>query len=79
MLALNWQWYLGEERGSQVPLESELRNTARRLLKDVVARQYASIGTGGLYAERWDDGTLRLSFVLTDWETSVDEVQENEG
>jgi hypothetical protein len=68
MQALNWNWATSNvENGT--PTISELRKTARHLLKDVadVTLGYSKIGTGGFYAQRDSEGCLTLSFTVEEW------------
>ena len=61
MIALGWKW--DNKYGTSVPDVRRLQTKARELLHAVAADSWY-IATGGLVAERDDDNTLRLSFVL---------------
>lgn len=79
MKALNWKWWgipLSENDG--IPLEADIRATARKLLKglpDVFLKDNYCTGTGGLQVNAWYENTeivlLELSFVVTDWRKGV--------
>ena len=70
MTALNWTWTDG------VPNEPELRQLARRLLKDISAKNVTQsefrryIATGGFRATKYYDGELELEFILSGWESA---------
>ena len=82
MTCLKWRW------GSEVPEESDLRASARKLLKETVEfalkqpfdhkdTEY-SIGAGGLKASAYkkNEGEVdlvRLTFVLSEWESYEEE------
>jgi len=62
MTFLNWTW-----SGEKVPTSYHLRDEARRLLNEIIKRPEPYIETGGFRAEK-DGKTLRLIFVLSEWE-----------
>lgn len=70
MNALNWIWSDGN-----VPTEPQLRQTARRLLKDVSTKNVNekdfkySISTGGFCATKYYDGELELQFIVSSWQS----------
>lgn len=67
MMAVGWEWY-SLEGSNRVPSEAELRQTARRLLRDLSEdKDYRGISTGGFDAQK-EDGFLSLRFVLADWD-----------
>ena len=63
MDALGWQW-ANDGYGAQVPHVRRLQARARELLDAVAQGQSWRMATGGLVAERADDGTLSLAFQL---------------
>ena len=69
MKLLEWKWYCPEYEGLCVPDLDTIKSQARKLLQDVLNRQCSSISTGGFRAERFDDNSLRLSFVVADWDS----------
>ena len=64
---LKWKWVSTEDG---IPSVSEIRQSARRLLKDAIKNK-TTIGTGGLSAT-YDDGYLQLKFILTEFDSSID-------
>ena len=75
MTALNWTW-----RGEAgPPTENEMRDTARRLLKQAAEMHPSgttprTIGTGGFRASRENSGVLHLEFVAAaQYDTYCDE------
>ena len=63
---LGWGWC---GSGYEVPTESEIRSTARRLLQDVSRKLPSNVSTGGFRAQSYEDGNLTLEFVLAEWTT----------
>lgn len=61
MTALNWTW-----RDEGVPTISQLKETARRLLKESSENEFGNIMTGGFKAEYHKDGEFTLEFILAD-------------
>jgi hypothetical protein len=73
MRALGWKW-VGSETESLIPDEPELRQEARRLLKQVNrdSKQGHFCSCGGFEA-RNEDGCLSLRFVVAEWEIQPDD------
>jgi len=78
MLGLNWKWFSVPEG---VPLEADIRVTARRLLKgipDVFMKDNYCTGTGGLQVNAWYENTelvlMELTFVVAGWREDVAEL-----
>ena len=81
MLALDWKWWdipLSENDG--IPLEADIRVTARRLLKglpDTFIKDSYCTGTGGLYVKAWYENTdlvlMELTFVVSEWRVDVND------
>lgn len=66
MEALNWKW--GNDDSS--PTQSEIRSSARQLLKDLVCEpELSGLATGGFFATRHPCGELDLKFVVDHWTT----------
>ena len=68
MKAVNWTW------GDDVPEEPELREEARRLLKETIRKDLYCCGTGGFMAMN-RDGLLSLYWGAS-WECEPDEDSE---
>ena len=64
MQALKWRW-ASSKSSDGVPIDSELRERARKLLKEVSVRG-GIVGTGGFYAENCGSH-LSLQFVVEEW------------
>ena len=60
---LQWEW----SSSAGVPTVYDLREGAKRLLKQVIKEDLLFIGTGGLWVSR-PYGNLHLSFSIEDWE-----------
>lgn len=81
MEVLEWKWWdipLSENDG--IPLEADIRVTARRLLKglpDTFIKDSYCTGTGGLYVKAWYENTdlvlMELTFVVADWRVDVND------
>jgi hypothetical protein len=67
MTFLEWKWISAEDG---IPSVGEIRQSARRLLKDAIKNK-TTIGTGGFRAI-YDDGYLHLEFILTEFDSSID-------
>ncbi len=67
MRFLKWKWVTAEEG---VPIVPEIRQSARRMLKEAIQKQ-TTIGFGGLKAT-YVDGYLKLEFILSEMDSSVD-------
>jgi hypothetical protein len=73
MKATNWTWG-GAENG--IPTQSELRQRARSLLKEVSTKNVTEdsfrwyIATGGFKATKYYDGELELEFIMASWESN---------
>jgi hypothetical protein len=61
MVALNWTW-----RNEGVPTIKQLKETARKLLKDSSENEFGNIMTGGFKAEYHKDGEFSLEFILAE-------------
>ena len=64
MSYLNWEW-----RDNGVPSIQEMKQTARKLLKESLMEK-TTVGTGGFYVEYGFDSegeNLKLSFVVTEY------------
>ncbi len=72
MVALNWTWY-----NVGIPEKAELRQTARRLLRDVVEKDARMTGTGGFYATKNEYGELSLYFAVSKWDCEIEEEEPN--
>lgn len=64
MLALEWEWRMGDSTYG-IPSKKTIKETARRLLKEAFDRK-ATIGTGGFTAS-YDGETLLLMFVVEEF------------
>lgn len=60
MTAVKWEW----ANLNRVPDEPELRQEARKLLRQAIKE--GLVGTGGFYAS-FTDGVLRLVFEIDSW------------
>jgi hypothetical protein len=68
MEALNWGWY---GTGRKAPSIDQLKETAERLLTDLVyAKDYKYASTGGFEAS-YVDGVLDLRFIVNQWDEEV--------
>lgn len=63
-----WEWCHADGR-YEVPTESEIRASARRLLQEVSRNPPANVTTGGFTARSYEDGNLTLEFTLAEWTT----------
>lgn len=69
MAALGWTWVTSEEI---IPTESELRTTARGLLKDAIECE-STAETGGFRASyNPTDGDLNLEFIVSAHYTTIE-------
>lgn len=74
MRATKWTWASASEEDS-IPTETELREQARRLLKEASTKTVTKsdfrwyISTGGFRATKYFDGELELEFILSSWDT----------
>ena len=64
MLALEWEWRMGDSTYG-IPSKKTIKETARRLLKEAFDRK-TTIGTGGFTAS-YDGETLLLMFVVEEF------------
>lgn len=77
MRALDWKW-CGAESDDSIPIQSDLRKQARRLLKQASAKVVSEddfrycVSTGGFRAIKYYDGNISLEFIVTEWETYTD-------
>jgi hypothetical protein len=81
MEALDWRWSTGGEE-PRTPGEPEVRQKARRLLKDAITQGRGKggeqcVSCGGLVALFRDgpNGYLRLAFELEDYEANANEIE----
>lgn len=81
MKALDWRWSTGDDE-PRTPGEPEVRQEARRLLKDAIAEGCGKDGeqcvsSGGLVALFRDgpNGYLRLAFEIEDYEANANEIE----
>jgi hypothetical protein len=65
MTFLEWKWVSAEDG---IPSVGEIRQSARRLLKDAIKNK-TTFGTGGLRAT-YDDGYLQLEFILEEMDVT---------
>lgn len=69
MIALNWKWMHYEisnpDERLRIPTLDRIRSNARDLLIKVCTQPETLYGTGGFEAERYEEGTIELRFVLT--------------
>lgn len=71
MEAVEWTWH-----GEGVPIEPDLRQTARKLLQQLVEENIAECGTGGFTASRfkYEDGVEELTLRWgVEWTESSEE------
>lgn len=72
MVAVDWRWYRNHNLAT--PTVQELRQEARKLLKAVSDRKMVAFAAcGGLQATRSSEGTLKLQFVVTEWDSEKEE------
>lgn len=70
MTHLNWTWY---DTDGKAPSIDQLKELAKRLLNEVSEKEeFYTLHTGGFKATRYENGTLQLEFVLTDWVAEED-------
>jgi len=60
MAAVNW-WWVNEEGGDSVPDVADLRQSARRMIKNTFKEGVFAISSGGFRVERGED-YIRLSW-----------------
>lgn len=62
---LNWTWF---DTDGQSPSADRLKELAEKMLWKVSQDEgISSFATGGLKATKFENGTLMLEFVVTDW------------
>jgi len=62
---LNWGW---KDTDGKVPNIDQLKGLAEKLLNEVSEKdEFNTISTGGFRAFKYENGSLELEFVLTDW------------
>ena len=67
---LNWGW---KDTDGKVPSIDQLKDLAKRLLNGVSEKdEFYSLATGGLKATKYENGTLELEFIVTDWMVEED-------
>jgi hypothetical protein len=68
MQILNWTW--GSYGKEKVPSITELKKTAKKLLKQAEKNSYGNVGTGGFHAYYHYKGhTFHLEFILARWDS----------
>lgn len=67
MKAMKWEWAIISPPRLMVPTVKQLKNVALQLLNDVCEQGSGYSSTGGLVAEREDDGNFCLSFVFEEF------------
>jgi len=72
MVGLDWKWFIADSKSSydrlRVPMLSEIKIEARKLLKRVAVRNETNyIFMGGLEAQYQDD-VLSLKFIVSHWD-----------
>lgn len=74
MELLDWKW---GPIGNRVPEVFEIRQSARRLIKEAIEKYKGSIATGGLWVDYSEDENgdiaLDLSFKLEHWTEYINE------
>jgi len=64
MKAMKWEWASASPPHLMVPTVKQLKSVALRLLRDTCEKESQGyVSTGGLVAEREDDGNFVLSFI----------------
>lgn len=67
---LNWGW---KDTDGKVPSIDQLKELAKKLLNEVSEKdEFYNISTGGFRAFKYENGSLELEFVLTDWMVEED-------
>lgn len=67
---LNWGW---KDTDGKVPSIDQLKDLAKKLLNEVAEKdKFYTISTGGLKALRYENGSMGLEFILTDWMVEED-------
>lgn len=67
---LNWCW---KDTDGKVPSIDQLKDLAKQLLNEVAEKnEFYSLSTGGLKALRYENGSMELEFVLTEWMVEED-------
>lgn len=66
MVALDWKW----ASTNGVPEASEIRQTFRRLVNELLDRDLKDIQTGGFHIWREDD-VIRAAFEVESWEVEL--------
>lgn len=70
MIATDWKWVFTDG----VPTEAELRQQARKMLKEVSTKNITDdigdyyISTGGFTVTKYSDTSLTLEFIVSSWE-----------
>ena len=78
MVIHNWKISLTLNRGLEIPTIEELKNVAKRLLKDAlkVKENPAFVSTAGFIALKWGE-ELSLYFNIESWSTSINNSNNN--
>ena len=67
---LNWGW---KDTDGKVPSIDQLKELAEKLLYEVSEKdEFYNISTGGFRAFKYENGSLELEFVVTDWMVEED-------
>lgn len=67
---LNWGW---KDTDGKVPNIDQLKELAEKLLNEISGKnEFYTISTGGFRALKYENGTLELEFVVTDWMVEED-------
>lgn len=67
---LNWGW---KDTDGKVPSIDQLKELAEKLLNEVSEKdEFYYISTGGFRAFKYENGSLELEFVVTDWMVEED-------
>lgn len=70
MTHLNWSW---RDTDGKAPSIDQLKELAKRLLSQVSEEEgFYSSATGGFKAIKYENGSLELEFILTDWMVDED-------
>ena len=78
MTKLNWKWVNNKSNTVRIPDKSEIREEARRLLKECIDRNHIKnsscwmVSCGGFKAQiDLNEGWLILEFIVADWESFI--------
>jgi hypothetical protein len=73
MVALNWKWGCMDSESLQVPEVADLKQCARRLLREAILRPEPDWGSGigGFHVRKFEGEELKLAFVLEEWDADL--------